>query len=270
MHLRLFAFIKNEDHLIRDWLDYHGKIFPWWAIHVYDNISTDETYTILSEYKNRYGINVYQTNNFKGKGDIISSKISSYKNQPCICFPLDADEFIALHNNDKICKDPDTIKKYIISLYNRGEIYNTKGWLSACPEREVYTDPVKQMTKFKWELTSRECCKRFFQANTFVSTDLGFHKGKSQNNIIVDSDIVYLHYHDTGRSRRLFRCEEIITAHGIDLNTIKQRVGDPGEIPKYVDTTFNGVSRVNEYINQNNWVYGPVTNHDIQLNEPLL
>lgn len=270
MYLRLFAFIKNEDHIIRDWLEYHGQIFPWWSIHIYDNKSTDNTYKILCDYKAKYGINVYQTNNFKHKGNIISSKISGYKNQSSICFPLDADEFITLYQDGIICKDPSTIKEYIISLPEHGEIFNTKGWLSACPERELYNQPVRQIDKFKWELTDRSCCKRFFRSSTFISTDLGFHTGKSVNNNIVDTEICYLHYHDTGKSRRIRRCEEIITAHDIDINTIKERIAPRGTVPNFVESSFNGVSRVNEYINQNNWLYDTVTDHDIHLDEPLL
>lgn len=265
MYIRIFSFIKNEDHLLKDWLDHHGAIVPWWAIHVYDNNSTDNTYDILQEYKKKYKINVYSHDVFKEKGEVITKKINTYKTQPGISVPLDGDEFICLWDdkNQAVITDPTCIKSYIHSLHGTGEIYSTRGWLNCIPEKPAYERPVHIIDKFKWDLVKSDMSKKFFDNLAFRSVDLGYHHGKSLNNKRVETDIVYLHYHDTGRDRKKSRCEDIINGHNIPMTLINERITS-GEI--ITGNQFDGVGRVNEYININNWKYEPIgEDFDVQV-----
>lgn len=261
MHLRIFSYIKDEVHLIKKWLDHHGTIVPWWGIHVYDNESTDGTYEILQEYKEKYSINVYTHDDFKSKGDVITESIRMYNKQTGISIPLDADEFLALQPtaNSGIITEGVQIQNYLKSVYDGGEIYAIKGWLDAVPEKENYTDPVSNIDKFVWSGTDRAMCKKIVKNESFKSIDLGFHHATSQNGKITDVDIVYIHYHNTGRERRLSRCIEIINKHGINIDLLDKRNNEP------INGSFDGVGRANEYINRDKWVYAPTDQFDVKI-----
>jgi len=269
MYNRIFAYIKNESHIIRDWLNHHGSIVPWWAIHVYDNNSTDGTLEILQEYKENYGINVYSHDVFIEKGDVITNKIAQYNKQPGISIPLDADEFICMWDGmgNRVVTCSDTIKKYIATLPDDGEIYMTRGWLNSVPEKKNYDHPVHEINKFNWDLTDSGMCKKFFRNGTFKTVDLGYHHGTSTNNKQHQTDIVYLHYHDTGYDRKRARCEDIINGHGIPMNLIEQRIQNNDLI---TGGQFDGVGRANELININQWEYKPVDSCDVKINTPWL
>lgn len=264
MYIRIFSFIKNEIHLIEPWLKHHGPLVNWWGLHIIDNGSTDGTTMILNRYKKKYGINVYHHDDFINKGRIITEKIKKYKNQPGVCFALDGDEFISLFQNNKVNKNILDIKNYIKTIYNTGDIYCTKGWLTCVPEQPEYTDPVKQINKFKWELTDRNMCKKFVKNNNFISYDLGHHQPKSTTMQYIDTDIAYLHYHGCSKSQRKVRCEELIVQHGMKLETIQQQIVDKGKIG-FVKKHFAGRDRVQEYMNINNWKYEPTDNFDVEI-----
>lgn len=264
-YVRIFAYIKNEAHLIEDWLNHHGSIIPWWGIHVYDNYSDDGTYDILLKYKKKFNINVYRHDTFKQKGDVITEKISTYKNQPGISIPLDGDEFICVwdNNTESVITDCSKIKTELNSLHGVSEIYQTQGWLNCIPERELYTNPVHEMDKFNWSLRDSEMCKKFFDNKMFKSVDLGYHHGTSTNNRRHKSNIVYLHFHDTGRERKRSRCIDIINGHGIPMDTVLQRKESQSMV---TGKQFDGVGRVNEYIDIDNWKYEPVgDNYDVKI-----
>ena len=265
MYIRIFSFIKNEIHLIEEWLKHHGPLANWWGLHIIDNGSTDGTTMILNRYKKKFGINVYHCDDFKSKGTLVTDMIKKYNKQPGVCIALDGDEFICLYKNNKIDKNIDNIKKYIQSIYDKGSIFCTRGWLTCVPEKEKYDNPVKEITKFKWELTERSMCKKFTKNDNFVKIDLGFHQPVSKDMKFIDTDLVYLHYHGCDKQQRKNRCEELITQHGMDLDTIKQQIGKPGET-MYVKKAFAGRDRVQEYMNINNWKYEPTNSYDVEIN----
>ena len=49
MPVRIFTYIKNEQLLLEDWLNHHGEIVPWWAIHVVDNNSDDNSLEFVKQ-----------------------------------------------------------------------------------------------------------------------------------------------------------------------------------------------------------------------------
>ena len=97
---------KNERILLEPWILYHGDLFGFENLFIFDNGSTDEiVITVLQKYEKR-GVNINRAYNsksdFEGKGNLIADKIRSLDqcNYYDFFFPLDCDEFIACHDID--------------------------------------------------------------------------------------------------------------------------------------------------------------------------
>ena len=263
MYIRIVAMVRNEIELIEDWLNHHGPIASWWGIHVFDNGSTDGTYEKLLEYKQSHGINVHTHDVFTKKGQVISRFITKYRKQPGVTIPLDADEFVVRWVDNHIEQDTENIREYLLSLTNTSEMFRTRGHLNSIAEQEIYDDPVRQITKFNWSITDRENCKKFFNNKGFITTDLGFHTGETVNGEVVDTDVVYLHYHDVGRESTLRKCEQILTQYNMDIKVLRTQQVNKGESLPERKKVFPGVARMEEYLNYNNWEYKPISVFDV-------
>lgn len=263
MFIRIVTYIKNEQLLLKDWLDYHLNIIPGWCIHVIDNESDDETPEILAEYKKNKGINIHAHNSYINKGSAVSEVIRRYKNQPGITIPLDGDEFITLYQNSQAIFHPEKIREYITSLPQDTGLYLTIGCLNCVPEQEYYEDPIRDISKFKWVWNNREMCKKFYNNETFISTDHGNHNGKTDSPRRKQTDIAFLHYHDTGRNAYKQRCELDIKNLGIDMGIINSQLEEGQQ--KKAPNTFPGHEKVNSYLNIKNWIYDQTDKFDYQL-----
>ena len=263
MYIRLFSYIQNEQLLLRDWLDHHGTIVPWWAIHIVDNNSTDDTTNILQEYKEEKGINVYTHDDYTLKGSYLTQLMIRYKAQESILIPIDGDEFIVLHKDNKIISTGSIIKDYINTLPLDGSMFKTTGCLNGLPESDHTDNPLKCITKFNWDLRGKNS-KKFYYSKSFKSTDHGNHNGISTNKTYKPTDIAYLHYHNTGRVNFEKRCEADITGLGIRLEIIKQQIAERGQEAVKSMGNYTGHAKVNAYLNKNNWEYEPVSKFDIK------
>jgi hypothetical protein len=116
MHIKLFTMVKNEDDIVSDWIDYHGKIFGYNNLHIIDNYSVDETYNILLKYKSK-GIHVYRECDYRIKGILLTRLINKERQNKkfCLAIPLDIDEFISYYDKDKNELIPSNTKSYIYS-----------------------------------------------------------------------------------------------------------------------------------------------------------
>ncbi len=43
--------VKDEDDIVKEWVEYHGKIFGFTNLYIVDNYSSDKTFTILQKLK---------------------------------------------------------------------------------------------------------------------------------------------------------------------------------------------------------------------------
>ena len=76
MRVKIFTMVKNEDDIIEDWINYHGKIFGYKNLHIIDNYSNDDTYNILLKYKSK-GIHIYREHDYKIKGILLTRLINN-------------------------------------------------------------------------------------------------------------------------------------------------------------------------------------------------
>ena len=116
MRVKLFSMVKNEDDIVEDWINYHGKIFGYNNLHIIDNYSDDDTYNILLKYKSK-GIHIYRERDYKIKGILLTRLINNerQKEDYNLAIPLDIDEFISYYDKEKNELIPSNTKSYICS-----------------------------------------------------------------------------------------------------------------------------------------------------------
>lgn len=91
---------KDERELLPLWLRYHGELFGYGNLHVYDNGSAPATLEILRAAERDHGVQVDYTRNspqdFEHKGSIFAERISRWSAEGRARFylPLDCDEFV--------------------------------------------------------------------------------------------------------------------------------------------------------------------------------
>jgi hypothetical protein len=110
----IFTMVKNEDDVIREWIEYHGNLFGYNNLYIIDNCSNDNTYEICKEYLSK-GIFLKQEDDYQKKGDYTTYYS---KNSNCDIFiPLDIDEFIIFLNKDNNTVSKNNIISYLEHLY---------------------------------------------------------------------------------------------------------------------------------------------------------
>ena len=62
--IKIFTFIKDEELLLRDWIEFHAAIVGYNNIYIIDNCSVDETHNILKYYEKFGIIVIYNYPNF--------------------------------------------------------------------------------------------------------------------------------------------------------------------------------------------------------------
>lgn len=110
--------VKDEDDIVEDWIIYHGNIFGFDNIYIYDNFSTDKTFEICKRYEST-GIHIRQEKNYALKGIVMQNVMKESK---CDIFiPLDIDEFIIDYDDQLNLVSPMNLIDRIIDYANRSK-----------------------------------------------------------------------------------------------------------------------------------------------------
>jgi hypothetical protein len=218
---KVFTVTKNEYDLIEDFIIYHGGIFGYENIVVIDNGSTNPI--VLDVYKkySAFGVEVVHTTGYTGNMQAIhfTNAMNRFKHSAEFLIGLDTDCFFSV---DMSC-DKDTILSYLRSLPQQSDIFVVDKFLLsvvdvASPNYE--NNKLKRPTKcttFVKRNGYAGCIVRhvFFRAANFVKTEIGNHWGQTKtNNSFNCENVMYVHYHDTGRGRTIERCREILLGYG--------------------------------------------------------
>lgn len=97
---------KDEELLLRPWLLYHGYMFGFENLYVYDNGSAIHSVTETLREFSDVGVNVdfafHRPEDFDNKGNVIGDKIMEFRqaNLYDVAVPLDCDEFLAVNHSD--------------------------------------------------------------------------------------------------------------------------------------------------------------------------
>lgn len=195
---KIFTFVKNEQHIIRDWLLYHASVVGCDNLFVVDNGSTDDTNTILQEWVNR-GLNYTRYEGaFINKHLILSHLIKKHA-KDCFVVPLDCDEFIVLKTKNGISINrEDIVRAFRRQSVDDGYRYKLHQF-DVVPVDDVQVDvSISQLSLFDEKqdrLWLDRFAKTFYHGRWFVSTDQGNHHGMVRGaNTAVQTKLALLHY----------------------------------------------------------------------------
>lgn len=192
MKISISTMQKDEGLGLLLWAKYHGSIYGYESLYVYDNGSKDpETIRYLNDIS-KMGAKVsydYVTReDFERKGQIIVDeiryleKIDKYFD---FNFPLDTDEFLSVDLGEGVisCGNEDLFSS-IEPFRNEKRVLRIGYALDANPIRKnIY-------------LKSSSQRKSFFSGGTARKLDVGFHEGENKyGKESVRTPIVYIHLH---------------------------------------------------------------------------
>lgn len=253
--IKIFTMQKNESDILRQWIEHHSKIVGYKNLYIIDNLSTDNSIDILKEYKNK-GVNVYLNyRDYSKKGNYLLSlaKKINHIEKFKYFIPIDIDEFIILHENNKYINNPELIKTEILK-YNGGRM-SFKYLLNSCHTKDFYIDPIKEIQYFKIG-DLKEYNKKFFNVNEIVELDHGNHLGKIKNNTeCIPTNLVLVHYQSRGVNKYIEKCYNDVYGFGY----LSRNVTDKNEILKILQSKLipglqggHKVKGIIEYLNHGN------------------
>ena len=181
---------KNEDLLLLSWIHYHGALFGYENLYVFDNGSDNPN--LLNDLKRlevdkRINVDYSKNRNsdFEAKGDLMVATIRKLEESSNYDFflPLDCDEFVCVDRSGDVSFGKNEIieelQKYRSSpdaLKINGCFYNVYGK----PDFYYYLDNPKT----------------FFASGAAGHLDIGYHDGKSrlsENKTETSIKLVHLH-----------------------------------------------------------------------------
>lgn len=214
--------VKDEDDIIRPWIEYYGKLFGYNNLYIIDNFSSDETFTICQEYLNK-GIHLKQEKNYKNKGVFMTNLKNNIK---CDIFiPIDIDEFMVLYDKSKNVITCDTIVMYLNTLINE----NAKNILF----KTEYLNPIRTNNNNGCILEQFTHSNKSTKYNNFAKT---FIQNRIKNRIAIDhgnhintsnytrTDLYLVHYHRRGDKQHKKKVKNNVIGLGYsdNLKTLKE------------------------------------------------
>jgi hypothetical protein len=247
--ITIATMVKNEDDIIREWIEYHGNIFGYKNLYIIDNFSTDNTYELCKEYIS-LGIHLSQELDYNKKGDFMTR----YKNNTnCDIFiPLDIDEFICYHNkeNNTVSNNKNIIINYLTNLTNNNNGFYKMNYISP-----INTNNENGLNKFTHgQITDylKNMAKTFVITKYIPKKFIFDHGNHVHFEKFILSNLLLIHYHERSHDQVLKKIIANVTGLGYpyELNKLKtMKIG-------------NGSHRVNQAIQI-------LENPDTNLSPPL-
>lgn len=212
--ITICTMVKNEDDIVRKWIEYYGNIFGYGNLYIIDNYSTDKTYEICEEYVKK-GIHLLREPDYELKGIYMTH----YKNHThCDIFiPVDIDEFICYYNKNTnlVSKDKDKILNYLESLFN-----GKKGIFKMNYLNPINTNNADNLDKFTHGIVVdyKDMAKTFI-INKNVDKNLTFDHGNHyKTNSYILSDLLLIHFHSRSHEQDLKKTIANVSGFGYSQN----------------------------------------------------
>lgn len=210
---------KNESLLLEPWLVYHGHLFGYENLYVYDNGSDlDVVKNVLMTFE-RQGVNVYWDKNshedFEMKGHIIGDIVKNFQkdNSYDLVVPLDCDEFFAISGERGLTTDRAEILEYLHSIGDTMQAPDmTHGFWNWPGHLDLFI-----VGKFE---------KSIIPVRNFQEIDLGFHQVLlSEPHGRFRSRAVYFHLH--------YKPIEMIKKSASEKLKLRLDMNDPDAVRTY-------------------------------------
>ncbi len=178
---------KDEAYLLRPWLLYHGYLFGFENLYVYDNGSSAQaTLRVLHEFA-QAGVHVdfnhTSPEDFEHKGRILGQRIKAFQDAACydLALPLDCDEFLAVNGDDGLSCGRDLVHAELARILSGGTVCRTAFCLS---NRPGYLDLFRYLGHVKSVVI----------VDRFIDIDHGFHQaGLPAGQTYGDTALIHIH-----------------------------------------------------------------------------
>lgn len=213
--------VKDEEDIIKQWIEYYGKIFGYKNLYIIDNYSTDNTYNFLQEYIPK-GICLNRIKNFKNKGKIMTL---IKDNVDCDFFlPVDIDEFLVLYDESKNQVTCNNLVEYfntIMNKYPEQILFKTE---YIYPVKTNNSNKIlKQFTNGYIKNSHKNSAKTFIQnrLNNNIIIDQGNH---IYTNNYINTDLYLIHYTRRTHSQFKNKITNILNGYKykINLSSLKE------------------------------------------------
>lgn len=181
---------KDEEALLEAWCVYHGYLFGFENLFIFDNGSSSETTRSILQKFEAIGVNVdrsFDTRaDFERKGEIVSKLMRALDDRSVYDFliPIDCDEFVCFRHGNGFSFQRSQIHEYLSGLRNERQTLEIKYCLANVPDKPGWY--VNQ----HWQ-------KTFYAGGTFGHTDLGYHHAGSRlAKGLRPTSIHYVHFHN--------------------------------------------------------------------------
>jgi len=197
--ITICTMVKNEDDIVREWIEHYGNIFGYENLYIIDNYSTDKTYEICEEYV-KNGIHLVRETDYGSKGIYMTY----YKNHTScdIFIPVDIDEFICYYdkNMNSVNKDKDTILNYLENILNSDDGIFKMNYLN--PIKTNGSDNLDTFTH--GVIADYKDMAKTFIINKNVDQHLKFDHGNhyKTNNYIL-SKLLLIHFHSRSHKQEI-------------------------------------------------------------------
>ncbi len=187
--VKCIAMHRDEDVLLEPWLKYHGYLFGFENIFLFDHGSVQPEVVALLDFYEQLGVEIRRDlttpGDFHGKGQHFANVIRHWDNSEDydFVFPLDCDEFLALFTTDGVTCARGAIHAYLDGLTERRAAFGFDVGLFNVPDRPGWffadTSP-----------------KGFLARGTVGAIDFGNHAITSvHGGTPTHTNLVYLHQH---------------------------------------------------------------------------
>lgn len=189
--VRCLLMQKDEADLLPLWIRYHGELFGYQNLFIYDNGSGPKTLNILHSCEQHFGVHVDYSRtskvDFESKGDIFGEQITrwSMDKQADFYFPLDCDEFVGISLEAGYSCSPELINNGLFLLNQR--VHNAAFQVSERLDNSWHDETVFHRIP--------RARKLFFANSDVLGLCVGFHQCQYPSNVEI-SNIVYFHFHN--------------------------------------------------------------------------
>lgn len=260
---------KNEWPTIKSWVLYHGDIYGFNNLYVYDG-SDDSRVTSFLNKSTSLGVNVIYTDaNLNELRDLFNKDMKKVLNTSDLIVKMDSDELLFLWNNktNEVIVDKQRIHSYANSMVIDGRkisiYFGLKAYVNSSTCTAEENDMITSTHFLDGGVVYGGSLKVFVPSTTFEFVDLGGHVGRVKdefNHDNIHSDFAIAHYHFHCYPKALALNNQAMYSHGyVHVNDSKEL-----QIEKLTNLTvdFPAVCRVascHKAYQMLQWLKDPVT-----------
>lgn len=209
--------VKNEDDLIEPWLFFHGHLFSYENLYVFDNGSSNpKTLEVLDRYS-KLGVNVDYSRktleDYKSRSLWLGAFFRKLGEQGYdFILPIDCDEFLTLREIDRTIQcNREPILQELEKIAGKHAIFQAyHSYPNLIGKPGVYLGWPQQ--------------KHFFSQRSFNTTDHGFHNVTgTEGATLVNTEFGYIHFH--------YKPFDIMVSHSKEKLAMDYDVSDLSNVP---------------------------------------